>query len=231
MNALRIAARRGAARRRAGGFTLIELLVALTLFGLISVVVMGGLRFGTRVWETGESRAQAVAEVEAVQGILRRFLAQATIPRPFQRRSGKSRLFVGEAERLRFVTIIPAHVGVGGLYQVEIALGDGEPGEDGTLEMTWRLFRPDDPLAIEDAPDEEDTLAAGRRTLLTGVKTVAFGYYQSEGPGFAEAEWEDSWDDAGDLPGLVALNVEFAEGAGRFWPILVVQTRLAHAGR
>ena len=33
--------------RRANGFTLIELLVALTLFGLISVVVMGGTELDT----------------------------------------------------------------------------------------------------------------------------------------------------------------------------------------
>ena len=33
------------------GFTLIELLIALTLFGLLSVALLGGLRFGTRVWK------------------------------------------------------------------------------------------------------------------------------------------------------------------------------------
>ena len=43
---------RGHHRHRSeAGFTLIELLVALTLLGLISVVLFGGLRFGTRAWE------------------------------------------------------------------------------------------------------------------------------------------------------------------------------------
>ena len=68
------------ARGGASGFTLVELLVALTLFGVISVVIMGGLRFGTRVWETGNDRAEVLAEVDAVQGILRRYMAQAIVP-------------------------------------------------------------------------------------------------------------------------------------------------------
>lgn len=220
-------AHRGAAQRHASGFTLIELLVALTLFGLISVVVMGGLRFGTRVWETGETRAQAVAEVEAVQGVLRRYLAQATVPQLYGSRTRETRLFSGEAERLRFVTVTPAHVGVGGLYQVEIAKVDGE--EDGSIQLTWRLFRPDDPRAIEEDPDEEDTLAGGRRSLLTGVKSVTFAYYKSEGPGFGASEWEESWDEADELPGLIAMDVEFSRGSGRVWPVLVVRTRLAGA--
>ncbi len=222
--------RRGTARRHVDGFTLIELLVALTLFGLISVVVMGGLRFGTRVWETGETRAQAAAEIEAVQGILRRYLAQATVPRLLTSDTQDVALFAGVEESLRFVAITPAHVGVGGLYQVQIAKADGDGQEDGSLELTWRMFRPDDPRAIEEDPGEDDTLAAGRRTLLTGVRAVTFAYFKSEGPGFGVAEWEETWED-NDLPGLIAMDVEFAPGSGRVWPVLVVQTRLSGGGR
>jgi len=217
------------AHRHVGGFTLIELLVALTLFGLISIVVMGGLRFGTRVWETGETRAQAVAEVEAVQGILRRYLAQATVPQLFGIGTRDVPLFAGEEESLRFVTITPAHIGVGGLYQVQIAKVDGDGENDGSLELTWHIFRPDDPLAIEEIPDQDDTLAAGRRTLLTGVKAVAFAYLKSDGSGIGEPQWEETWEK--DVPGLIALEVEFFPGSGRVWPPLVVQTRLASTRR
>ncbi len=223
-------------RRRASGFTLIELLVALTLFGLISIVVMGGLRFGTRVWETGDSRAQAVAEIEAVQSVLRRYLAQASLPKPFGKRANREALFVGEASRLQFVTLNAAHVGIGGLYQIEIARIEGRAGEGDSLEFAWRLYRPDqvssdESLSEEIAADDEDTLAEGRRTLLNGVESVTFGYLGSDGPGFGEPEWEETWDEAGNLPGLIAVNVEFAEGSSRYWPPLVVQTRLAREGR
>ncbi len=231
MTARRTRTHRGAVRRHADGFTLIELLVALTLFGLISVVVMGGLRFGTRVWETGETRAQAVAEVEAVQGVLRRYMVQATLPLLIGSGTKDFPLFLGEEESLRFVTITPAHVGVGGLYQVRIEKVDGVGGEDGSLELIWRMFRPDDPQAIEEDPGEGDTLAAGRRTLLTGVKAVTFAYFKSDGPGFGESEWEETWEEDYNLPGLIAMDVEFSPESGRVWPVLVVQTRLAGAKR
>lgn len=222
--------------RHTRGFTLIELLVALTLFGLISVVVMGGLRFGTRVWEIGDSRAQGVAEVEAVQGILRRYLAQASLPIPFGARAKNVAAFAGEPARLRFVTLNPAHVGIGGLYEVELAQIDGRAGEDDSLDLVWRLYRPNDaltggPLTDEIVAGEEDTLAAGRRTLLTGIESVTFGYFATDGVGFGQAEWEETWEEAGALPGLVAMNVEFAKGSGRFWPPLVIQTRLVRGGR
>ena len=35
----------------AAGFTLVELLVAMTLLGFLTVLLFGGLRFGTRAWE------------------------------------------------------------------------------------------------------------------------------------------------------------------------------------
>ena len=223
-------------RQRASGFTLIELLVALTLFGLISIVIMGGLRFGTRVWETGDSRAQAVAEVEAVQSILRRYLAQASLPKPFGKRANREALFAGEASRLQFVTLNAAHVGIGGLYQIEIAWIEGQAGEGDSLELAWRLYRPDqvtsgESLTEEISADDEDTVAEGRRTLLTGVGSVTFGYLGSDGPGFGEPEWEEAWEEAGSLPGLIAINVEFADGSRRFWPPLVIQTRLVRASQ
>lgn len=214
-----------------GGFTLIELLVALTLFGVISVVVMGGLRFGTRVWESGDARAQALAEVEAVQGILRRYMSQAIVPQTFRIDAEDSGVFIGEADRLRLVTVVPAHIGIGGLYQVEIGMADRDSGDDGALELKWTLFRPDDPLRIEELGEEEDTLIGGHRTLLSGVKSVRFAYYGEGDRGFSEAEWQEAWHEVDLLPNLISLNVEFAEGIEQIWPELVVQVRLMHAGR
>ena len=216
---------------RIGGFTLIELLVALTLFGVISVVLFGGLRFGTRVWEAGDARAQALAEVEAVQGILRRYMSQAVVPQPFGRPVRGPKPFLGEADRLRLVTIAPAHIGVGGLYQVEIAMADDPSLDEQSLELKWTLYRADEPKRIQEVEADEDTLVGGRRTLLTGVQSIAFRYYGERGFEFGDSDWESEWQEDELLPQLISLKVEFAEGFEQFWPELIVRTRLSHAGQ
>lgn len=224
-----IAGRR--AKRSARGFTLIELLVALTLFGVISVVLMGGLRFGTRVWETADTRTQALAEIEAVQGILRRYVSQAMVPQPFGRPVRGARAFIGESNRLRLVTIAPAHIGVGGLYQVEIAMAEDTEDDVPGLELKWSLYRADEPERIEELAGDEDTLGGGRRILLSGVKSIAFNYYGEGLFALGDPEWRDDWDDDETLPSLISLDVEFEEGFERLWPPLVVRTRLADAGQ
>ena len=70
------AAMRGAERRQQG-FTLLELVVAITLMGLVLVVLYSGLRLGLNGWDSGERRAEASNRLRSVQEFLRRQLAQS----------------------------------------------------------------------------------------------------------------------------------------------------------
>ena len=133
------------------GFTLIELLVALTLLGLISVVLFGGLRFGTRAWEAGNLRAEQLARVQAVQALLRRRISQALPPKSAAADAADGRKnFAGEPDALQFFAVMPSRAGVGGIYAFELAViegsdWEGAPAEKGVLlEFTWRLHRGDD---------------------------------------------------------------------------------------
>ncbi|MFQ5466682.1 MAG: prepilin-type N-terminal cleavage/methylation domain-containing protein [Kiloniellaceae bacterium] len=220
---------RAYARTRRGGFTLIELLVALTLLGLLSVGLFGGLRFGTRAWEVGESRAAALAEIEAVQGLLRRQIAQAMPPtiRVVGESLSQSSTFEGAAERLRFVSLVPARAVVGGLYQIELAIVDGAAGQ--RLDFVWRLYRPDEVNPLEGLDDEAETATGGRRVLLKGLEGAEFAYYGLE-DGARVARWHDTWDGRMGLPRLIALKAAFADAPDRLgWPELVVHPRLARA--
>jgi general secretion pathway protein J len=209
--------------RAGAGFTLIELLVALTLLGLVSVVLFGGLRFGTRAWEVGNARAERLAEVQAVQAVLRRRIAQAVLPEDAGAESAFSdspAAFAGEEDSLRFVALVPSRIGVGGFYLFELSVADD--GDGARLELAWRLFRPDQPGDL----DEPEPGLGGRRVLIEGIEEAKFGYYGAE-PAGAESEWRERWDGADGLPALIVIEVAFPSGDARSWPDLVVAPRLA----
>ena len=197
---------------RRGGFTLIELLVALTLLGLLSVMLVGGLRFGTRLWETAGVRGEALSEVEAVQGLLRRRIAQAAILEPVPGVAFQEQGMRGGPESLRFTAPMPAYVGVGGLYR--FALEAVETDEGRGLELTWQLYRPD----REDWFDEAEDVS--RRTLVDGIESLRFLYFGEFELG-EDPAWGESWEAPDRLPALVAVEIGFPEGDARRWPTLV----------
>src|SRR4029079_4756675 len=48
-------------------------------------------------------------------------------------------LFIGDEASMRFVTTMPAHLGVSGLYDVTILLASD--GADGRIDLNWSLLR------------------------------------------------------------------------------------------
>ena len=208
-------------RRAEAGFTLIELLIALTLLGLVSVVLFGGLRFGTRAWEAGNLQAERLAQVQAVQALLRRRIAQAMPPKAEVAGAADRRAtFAGEAAALHFVATVPSRVGVGGIYSFDLAAI--EDGEGARLELTWRLYRPDEP----DRFDEPEPGLGGRRVLIDGIESAAIAYYGAPDQG-QPADWRDRWEADSGLPAVIAIEVTFPEGDRRTWPVLQVAPKLA----
>ena len=66
-------------RRRSprAGFTLLELLISLCLMSLLTVVILGALGTGARVWEHATVEQQVVEETVVARKFLRRWLEQA----------------------------------------------------------------------------------------------------------------------------------------------------------
>ena len=208
MTARRRTAPGGAARRRRqAGFTLVELLVALTLLGLLSLALLGGLRFGTRAWETAVTHGGGLDEVAFVQSFLRREVAQAIIPQRAGEAADDAPAFVGERDRLDFLAPWQQPLGRVGLYRFRLERADG-------LRLSWEL------LDAEGA-DDEDEAVKGERLLASGVEGLSLRYFGSRDQG-GEPDWYYDWDQEAGLPQLVEIELEFRDPAEQPWPKLVI---------
>src|ERR1051326_7464806 len=91
----------------AAGFTLMELLIVIVIFGMIQLMLFGGVRFAGRAWDMQERRIDRQGDFSAVQTVLRQMIA-----------SGRG--FEGDGGTLRLVGALPKSLKRGGLFDIEI---------------------------------------------------------------------------------------------------------------
>ena len=185
------------------GFTLLELVVAITLMGLVLVMLYSGLRLGLNGWDSGEARAEATNRLRLVEEFLRRQLAQSMTVYWTNDRQERILVFAGQANHIEFVAPMLAQLGPGGLYRVRIEGGDGR------LWIRWRPYLPADPNAGE----ERQTV------LLEGVSSIEWAYFGVERDDEPHPQWRSTWASPTRRPLLARLNLTVQ---GQPWPDLVV---------
>ena len=207
--------RRSLPSHPSAGFTLLELLIAITLLGLLMAALFGGLRLGARAWERGEERLDESGRLQVVQNFLRERLGEA-YPLSTDDQAGRPMLaFEGSSDAVRFVTLMPEHLGTG---FAEFLLAVADRGEAKDLIVQWRRF--DDP---QDAPRADDQKEPQTKVLLEGIEALEIAYYGALQRG-QPAIWREQWLEARvDMPQLVRLRVVFFEGDRRYWPDLIVR--------
>lgn len=206
----------GAAHRQRG-LTLVELLVTLTLLGLLSTMLFGALRVGTRVSDVTARSQESQIEMESVHRFLRRMLSQA---QPLEAPRGGERpapVFEGRVDALSFVAPLPRYLPQGG--QSLLAISRSQVEGRAALVADWAPFYPR--RAKDAAPIPR------RVVLIERVGAIEFTYFGA--PDGAEVpQWFDRWIDMPRLPMLVRLRVTLADG--RRWPDLMVAPRLSAGG-
>lgn len=181
------------------GMTLAELLVALTLLGMLSLMMMGGLRFGVRAWERTEESSAHVNATVRTHAFLRARLAETSRPDAV----------TGDADSLTFSALWMAALGGAGFYEFELTR------RDEALVLAWRPV-PDDDAAAERVDDD----LSGERTLLEGVRGLEIAYF-GQPPGYPAGEWLGRWEPGWAAPRLIRIEADLADPR-QDWPTLTV---------
>lgn len=198
---------------RQRGYTLIELVVALAVLALASVLIVEGLRFGLRVWDSVDTRLSRADAVLVAQQVLRGRLRQLYPYRPAASGSTVPLPLVGQPDELSFSAPGP-HALAGQMLRFRIHLEQAGTGQ--ALKLAWR---PD-----PGAGDVDASRADSDETLLDGVEGAAFEYF-ARGDN-DQGEWMSSWLGKAEPPLLIRLRLRFVSGASGDWPTLVVHPRL-----
>ncbi len=204
-------------RCRQSGFTLLELLVAITLFSMLSVMMYGGLQFGTRVWERQSEASGIQSDVLTVQDVLRREISQAVTLFYRDRRQQTAVVFAGTEQELIFGGPVPEALGEGGRHLIKLHLDQKAGGEN--LVLVWQSF-------VSEASDLTFGENAETEVLLDDVAGLSISYFGRPNQ-TAPARWSRQWQSRTELPELVKIDVAFSEDDPRIWPELVtaVMTR------
>ncbi|QGM96080.1 prepilin-type N-terminal cleavage/methylation domain-containing protein [Methylocystis parvus] len=211
-------------QRSRDGFTLLELLLAISILSLITVAIMGGIRLGTRAWDTTRA-SDALDDVEgairAAAGLISRGYPVATEQMQQQfTAEGPPPPFAGSANAASFVALSEGGAQWGGLIVTEIGV---DAGADGSELAVWtKPYRPREGLVIGRG-------AMKRTAILKDVAFFELSYFgaQQAQPGFGQQPqppaWSAAWASRGGLPELVRIRI----GANRLGRLVEAEATVA----
>ena len=194
--------------RRARGFTLIEVLLATMLLVMGLGLAFATLRSSTMVVQRGEIIAQRSERMRAVQSFLRRRIASAQmIAFATDPATQQQSRFIGEPQRMRFVSDLPDYLGRGGPYLHDVAVAD----EGASLLVSFNM--------VQSGQAIEESRPRPPEPLAEGLRGVRFRYRGMKPEG-GLADWQQEWTASEVLPVQVAIDIESADGTR--WPSLIV---------
>jgi general secretion pathway protein J len=177
------------------------MLAALTLLGLLFLLLHEGLTLGRRVWERVPQRGGERLElVEGGQALIRQ-LIRRTYP---EHRNGVVP-FQGGPVGLEVVTATPPLLGGTGRITASLALTRG-----GHLELAWLPHT-----------ERRRTAVPQRAILLSGVAELEMTYFGISAEDLSP-RWHPAWRNQPRQPLLVRIRLGFPAGDTRIWPDLMV---------
>lgn len=177
-------------------------MITITLLGIITVIVAGGLRLGSRAWEKGEKKIGDIQSVGIFLESIKRQIS-STLPYSVRDRGEDFPFFFGDKKRLSFVSLTS--------LQTDQAVG--------IVHVIYRIAKDNDNLetlkyfekGIVLAPpslDAADSDMKNMRDLESGLQEISFEYAglpENEDP----MEWRQEWDsrEMNCIPGLIKVSM------------------------
>ncbi|MEE9356364.1 MAG: prepilin-type N-terminal cleavage/methylation domain-containing protein [Methylococcaceae bacterium] len=194
------------------GFTLIEVLIAMSLLGIMMVLLFSSLRTCVRNWDAGEEKMIKVSRMSSVQHFFRTRLSEVKpMMDDFSGDDDESVFaFQGTEETLQFVSSLPASSGRQGLQLFNVGLKSASRSGSSSLYVNLTPFLPT-------ANDEE--WAEDEVIVLEGVDQIKFSYLGSESLN-EEPEWLEDWEEKFKLPMLIKISISLADET--IWPDMYI---------
>jgi general secretion pathway protein J len=200
------------------GFTLVEMLVSVALLALLTLGLVTAMRSFAQSETRVDSRLRIDDDLRVSERFLRTILAGAT---PRQRPTGAGAPaevdFAGGADSLRWIGVMPARHGAGGLYRFHL---HGRPvGGDGPAALMLEFFP-----YVPGFEAPLDGKAAQTRAMALGIGEVRFRYQDDPKSG---EPWLTEWSNTERLPRRIGISVKAEVHP---WPEVVVDL-IAHSGQ
>ena len=154
-------------KRQVCGFTLLEVLIVTVMTALLLGVLFSVLSTTGRVSGTISDSADSRDARNASIHFIRRELAQL-VPLSIRDGGEGQTAFRGESDSVLFVSTIPSHLDVGGLFMVRFDFEEADNTRDGkSLVFRYRRFEPEDFDGVSYEFDDwkEKTLISGLEGL------------------------------------------------------------------
>lgn len=198
-------------RKASAGFTLIEVLIAMTLLGIMAVLLFGSMKICADSWQKGEDKITEVNDVAVVYQFFQHHLSTAKPLWDDFSEENKVFAFQGRNQALQFVSAFPASAKKSGPQLFSLKLIN-----DGDGQAIQASITPFYPVADGEEWRKEEI------TLLRHVRSFSLSYfgldeYQPEGL------WQDDWLEKETSPRLVKIKI--ARDDGSFWPEMIVELK------
>lgn len=192
------------------GFTLVEVLVATALLSLVMLGLLTAMRSFAQMETRIDERIRTDNDLRVSERFLRTVVSTIA-PRAREVAAGAPRQidFVGSTDSMRWVGVMPARHGAGGLYRFHLHARPASADEPMALILEFAPYVPGFEAPLDPA-------AAQSRAMAIGIGEVRFRYQEDSSLG---EQWLADWPHADRLPRRIGLSVL---GADQPWPEMVV---------